>query len=204
MFSLKKCLSLALAGSMSLMVGCASFKSNVQPIASEELIRTPNAEKLVVSYSWKMTSTNTRPLGWVSTTEEQLNEIFEKELLGTGCCVVMKSGMTPDVIIKGTMDQDRNTMSFWEAIARGPAQGTFAIIPAWDNVYFDMSIDASRPAMNRNFSHKLSDHQFVLQWFGVFPLFFLGFDPFITESEIVTNLHRNFIYRMKRNGMLTR
>lgn len=200
----KKSLTLVFAGGISLLVGCASFKSNVQPIASEELIRTENAEKLVVSYSWKMTSTNNRPIGWVSTSEERLNEIFERELLSTGCCVVMKRGMTPDLIIRGTMDQDRNSNSFLEGLSRGLASYTLALVPAWDNVYFDMSIDASRPALNRNYSHKLSDHQLLLIWFGAAPFYMLGMDPEKSESEIVTNLHRNFIYRMKRNGMLTR
>lgn len=195
--------TIILAALISVATGCAGFRSNQQPFVAPELLQSSNTTKVVVSFNWKAVQNIDRPVAGTYAKVKDYNEIFEKELVNSGCCIIASKGQQPDLVINGVVDLDKNTQTFLEGLVRIPAQYTFAIIPAWYNTYYDLSMTASH-INGKNVSYKLNDHLLTVQWLPLSVLFVIGMDPIRLENKIIENIHRNFIYRLKRNGVLVK
>lgn len=190
----------ALAVTLTLS-GCAAFKHNEQPIVARNLIESPNSQKLHVSFQWRVLSSKDWHPSVINDVERKHNEIFERELINTGCCVIADSKSTPDLRLDGIIDIDDNYDSVIERLVRIPSQATLAVIPAWKQVTHKLVLSAK--AGEKSQTYKLSDSQLSVQWMPMAILFVFGSDPRNVDGEIIENLDRNFIYQLKRDRFLT-
>lgn len=188
---------------MSVLSGCASFRSYEQPIVKPELVASNASKKLLVSIAWKAVPDRFLSPYAMMSSENKQNASFYEELKNTGCCELSSIGQEPDLIINGEVDVSYKSDGFLEALVRTPAQFTFAIIPAWDNFHYKVTLKANN---NKGIIREYTaiDSGLLIQWLPMAPLFIFGQNPMEVNKALLGNLHRNLIYRMKKDGLLVK
>lgn len=188
---------------MAVLSGCASFRSYEQPIVKPELISINSSKKLLVFMTWKAVPDRFYSSSEMLNIENKQSALFYEELKSTGCCEIANAGQEPDLILNGEIDVSYKADSHLAAIARIPSQVSFAIIPAWDNFHFKVSIQA-RNSKGFNREYSATDSGLLIQWLPMAPLFIFGNDMIKINQDIIRNIHRNLIYRMKKDGILVK
>lgn len=186
---------------MAVLSGCASFRSYEQPIVKPDLLTINASKKLLVAMSWKAVPDRFYSPSAMLTSENVQSASFYEELKNSGCCELASVGQEPDLVIHGEVDVSYKADGHLASLVRLPAQLTFAIIPAWDNFQYKVTIKTKN---NKGVSREYTaiDSGLLIQWLPMAPLFIFGNDPIKINKALLSNLHRNLIYRMKKDGLL--
>lgn len=184
------------------LAGCSGFRHHSLPVVQPEQVQVTAPDKLTVRFKWKVVSGRSIFPDQVNQAEKLHDGTFKQELIRSGCCVIAARGQEPDIEIEAIINPERNIESPVIGLLRVPAQITFAIIPAWDNVYYDHTFTVkTKSGINRSYSS--SDGMTTVQWLPMAIPFIFGKDPYSTELDTVANAQRYFIYRMKKDGLLS-
>lgn len=184
-----------------MLSGCASFRAYEQPIVKPEQITTNFPRKLLVNVKWKAVPDRYHSPSEMVTAENKQSSFFYEELVKSGCCELASSGQAPDIVIDAEVDVSYKADGFLEGLLRIPTQFTFAIIPGWDNYHYKVKVSV-RNSKGSYREYSATDSGLLIQWLPMAPFFMLGESPKNVDEDLLRNLHRNIIYRMKRDGFM--
>jgi hypothetical protein len=184
---------------VTILSGCAAFRGYEQPIVKPELVSVNLPKKLLVSMKWKAVPERRFSPSSMLTAENKQSTFFYEELMRSGCCELSTVGQDPDLVISGEIDVSYKADGFLEGLLRTPTQFSFAIIPGWDNYHYKLTVKVEN-VKGQSREYSAVDSGLFIQWLPLAPVALFVDSPGEIDKALLQNLHRNLIYRMKKDG----
>ena len=192
---MKKFGSLAVAGMLVVLQGCAGFNANHIDKVSADQLRTASAKKVKVFSRWNFkTDSLNPPLN--AANAAIYKKRFEEVLAAADCCTVVEGPTEADLIVDGTGHDENSKAALIPAFITGFSLFT---IPSWVTINFHVTANAQKGAVKR--SYDVSDSMTMVQWLPM-ALAFPFANPFPMEKELGDNVIRNLIVKMKQDALL--
>lgn len=185
----KKLIITVLIGSM--MSGCAGFRENNLAQVKPEDMQMKTATKTKVFTQWSIHTAQKAAYAGPAAVNK---EIFEKILIGCGCCDVVQNANEAEVIVTGeTYPEAAGGTGKLGAVITG---ATLYVIPSWITTGRHISAVVKKGEVTR--SYDLHDSMTMVQWFPMALLFPFA-NPMSMENEVVKNVYDTLLVNLKQD-----
>jgi hypothetical protein len=174
--------------------GCAAFKANDLPLASDSLINRPGPTKIKVFQTWS-TYEKGQPERLGHGVEATFMAGYLRDsITRSNCCDIVQFRQQADVVIEAKI---QSYFTPWMVIPAMLNSGSLGLIPYWENRRYNVEVTATNVAGKKK-SYTLSDGVVEVRWL---PLIITGpfFDPDMSWKITQKNLTNNLVYNMQKD-----
>lgn len=187
-----RCLLIALYSVM--FSGCAAFKANDLPIASDSLINRPGATKVKIFQAWSTFDKGSPNKLEAGTEAALMAGYFRDSIIKSNCCEIVQFRQQANIVVDAKI---QSYFTPWMVIPAMLNSGSLGLIPYWENRRYNVEATVSS-VDGKSKTYKLTDGVFELRWL---PLIITGpfFSPEYSWKVTEKNLTNNLMYQIQKD-----
>lgn len=175
-------------------IGCAAFRANDLPFASDSLINRPGPTKLRVFQQWNTYDKGSPDRLETGTEAVFMAGYFRDSIIKSNCCEIVQFRQQADIVVEAKIQ------SYFTPLMVIPAMlnsGSLGLIPYWENRRYNVEA-AVTSVDGKKKTYKLTDGVFEFRWL---PLIITGpfFSPKYSWIATEKNLTNNLVYQIQKD-----